>query len=586
MLIRFSKTKRIACDHDMAKHRSRSGWIRPICVAFTCFLLLFVVLLPIAVPQTFLSKRAAPAKVEAAPSPTPLPPALPPDSLVRETPRGTVLGFLSAVQRGNFEQSENYLEVPGNDRVSRELPNQLAYILNRLRQRDLSNQVEGSSQPNVPHGIERIQTVTLGDDSLNIDLHRVNDGKHWIWIFSAQTLAKVPSAYAYLNESSFERHLPAFLKKPLWLLIPLWKYLALVVGFILALAATYAIGPSLRRLLLRGFPTQSEEDGHKLVKRLGRPLTILVWLALTELMVVAFALPLLARELWHVLFSKIAVAVIAWLILAVINVAALAYRWRMEQQGRADITAVVRLGQRTVNLLCIFIGAVVVLHTVGYNVSALLTGLGIGGVAIAFAAQKSLENVFGGISVILDKPIRVGDECLIGDKRGVVMDIGLRSTRIRTRDRTVMTVPNGELSTMTLENISMRDMIWFHHVLSVRMESAVNGLEPLLKELRALLAEHPLVNSFTHRVRLTRLDAQALDIEMFCHIETRLYIEFLDVQESLLLQTLRILDAHRAFLASPIKTIDLAQRNKLDLMVDDSANRAQIEHSSLKDVDL
>src|SRR5207237_8568046 len=106
-----------------------------------------------------------------------------------------------------------------------------------------------------------------------------------------------------------------------------------------------------------------------------------------------------------------------------------------------------------------------VLGAWGYNVDTVLAGLGVGGIAVALAAQKTIENLFGGVSVISDKPVLVGDFCQFGGQVGTVEDIGLRSTRIRTLDRTVVTVPNSQFSTMTLENFSRRDRIWFHSML-------------------------------------------------------------------------------------------------------------------------
>ncbi len=535
--------------------------LRPRGIGLRSFLLLIFFATTVA---GWGATQATEPALEETPATTPTAAVVPPDSLGRDTPRGTVLGFLAAVQDHNYERSGRYLETETVDNPE-ELSGQLANILNNSRLRDLSELPDGSSQAGVPRDIERVQTVAMGSDSLNIELRRVTRDQHQVWLFSAQTIEGVPAAYAYLRESSFERSLPSFLTKPLWLLIPAWKYIALALGFVLAFALVYAIRLPLRRMLIRVFPGQSEAHGERLVKRIARPIGILVWLLLTELMVLAFALPLLARELWHGILSKIGVAVIVWVFLAAINVAALAYRWKMEEHGTADVTAVVRLGQRAVNLLCIFLGIVVVLRTVGYDVTAMLAGLGVGGLALAFAAQKTLENVFGGISVILDKPIRVGDDVLVGEKVGKVVDIGLRSTKFRTLDRTIMTVPNGQLSTMTLENLSMRDMMWFHHVLSVRVNGGARDIETLLEALRALLAGDAAVNPPTQRVRLIGLDAQSCSIEMFCHIKTRVSNDFLKTQESLLLRSYSIIEAHGACLASPVKSIQVTQSNREDV---------------------
>ena len=162
----------------------------------------------------------------------------------------------------------------------------------------------------------------------------------------------------------------------------------------------------------------------------------------------------------------------------------------------------------TVNVFAVFLVFVILLHVAGYNVTAVLAGLGVGGIAIAFAAQKTLENLFGGVSIIFDKPIRVGDSCRIGDQSGTVVDIGLRSTRFRTDDRTMLTVPNGQLSVMNLENFGMRDKIRFRHIVSVSIETKADQMRRLLDSLHKLLAEHPMVERSTARVRLVRFGAR------------------------------------------------------------------------------
>ena len=497
-------------------------------------------------PSTQTSKPGSAASPGSAPSPS--------DPLGRETPRGTVVGFLAAVESRDFDRANQFLSTSKKGDALSELSVQLRYVLNssHFRLKDLSDQPEGTAQPGLSKGVERIGVVQDSDGSVNLEPSRVQRGQEWIWIFSSDTLRKTPSAYEFLKEASFDRHLPPFLTRPMWLFVPLWKYLALALGFLLASAATFAFLPLLGRLMLRWFPNQSVSQGERLAKCVTTPLGVLVWLVLTQVMVVASELPLLARQRWYAIVTRLGIAVIVWLVLAIVSVSMLAYRWRMDRAGRTEIMAVVRLAQRAVSFLCIAFGVVVILRLAGYDVSTFVAGLGIGGVALAFAAQKTLENLFGGVSVILDKSIRVGDECRIGDSLATVVDIGIRSTRLRTLDRTMMTVPNGQFASMILDNFSMRDMIRFRHVLGVRMETTVDQLEQLLEELRALLAGEPMVDPSSCRVRLIRLDGRSLDIELLCLIKTRILAEFLGVQESLLLRSLRILAAQGASLASPI----------------------------------
>jgi MscS family membrane protein len=135
----------------------------------------------------------------------------------------------------------------------------------------------------------------------------------------------------------------------------------------------------------------------------------------------------------------------------------------------------------------------------------------------------------------------------------------MRSTRFRTVERTVMTVPNGQLATMTLDNVTKRDLVWFRHVLGIRMDTGNGRLEQLLTALRELLANDPFVDPFRRRVSLTRLDAQSLDVELNCYVRVVDMEAFLPVQEGLLLKSLRILDAHEAVLAAPLRGVVLAR---------------------------
>ena len=149
------------------------------------------------------------------------------------------------------------------------------------------------------------------------------------------------------------------------------------------------------------------------------------------------------------------------------------------------------------------------------------------------------RRFFGGISVISDRPVLVGDVCRFGDRTGTVMHIGLRSTRIRTPDRTVVSVPNGQFATMTLENISGRDKIWFHPILNLRRDTTSDQMLRVLESCREILSGHPKVEAGKIPVRFVGVGAYSLDIEVVAYVKTSDYDEFLAIQQELLLQILR-----------------------------------------------
>jgi MscS family membrane protein len=202
----------------------------------------------------------------------------------------------------------------------------------------------------------------------------------------------------------------------------------------------------------------------------------------------------------------------------------------------------------------IFLFAILsVLSVWGYNTSTILAGLGVGGLAVALAAQKTIENLFGGISVIGDRPVLVGDVCRFGDRTGTIIHIGLRSTRIRTPDRTIVSVPNSQFASMTLENISGRDKIWFHPTLNLRRDTTSDQLLKVLSSLNEILRGHPKVETGALPVRFVGVGSYSLDIEVVAYVTTADYDEFLALQQELLLKMLQGVEQAGTALAVPLQ---------------------------------
>jgi MscS family membrane protein len=218
---------------------------------------------------------------------------------------------------------------------------------------------------------------------------------------------------------------------------------------------------------------------------------------------------------------------------------------------RAVTHSVLPLGQRVAKLTILVITITAVLSGWGYNTTTILAGLGVGGIAIALAAQKTIENLFGGVSVIGDGPVFVGDVCKFGDRTGVVEDIGLRSTRIRTDDRTVIAVPNGQFSSMTLENLSRRDKMLFHPTLNLRRDTTPDQVRQVLDSVSRLLKSYDKVETGLLPVRFVGVGSYSLDVEVFAYVLTADGDAFLRVQQDLLLRILDAVEAAGTSLAVP-----------------------------------
>jgi MscS family membrane protein len=194
------------------------------------------------------------------------------------------------------------------------------------------------------------------------------------------------------------------------------------------------------------------------------------------------------------------------------------------------------------------------------NLTAAIAGIGIGGIALAFAAQKTLENVFGTVMLVADAPLRVGDTCRLGDTVGVIEDIGLRSTRVRTGERTIVTVPNGQASSMVVENFAVRDKMRFKHVVGLRYETTSHQLRQVLAGVRKLLSGHAEVEADFVRTRFVRFGASSLDLEISAYVLAVDPDAYATIQEELLLGIMDTVEASGTTIAHPSQTTYVVAR--------------------------
>jgi MscS family membrane protein len=227
----------------------------------------------------------------------------------------------------------------------------------------------------------------------------------------------------------------------------------------------------------------------------------------------------------------------------------------MLMRGNATGVSVVLFLQRTAKLVIVAIGIIAILGAIGIDITTGLAALGIGGIALALGAQKTIENFVGSVTLIADRPIRVGDFCKVGEITGTIENIGIRSTRIRTLDRTLVTIPNGVFSSDTIENYAFRDKFRFYDIINFRKETTPDQLRFLLTELRKVLYAHPKVYEDPARIRFVGVKPNSLDLEIFAYLEAADYSAFLAVREDIMLRMLDVVDRSGTDFAFPSQTI-------------------------------
>jgi len=240
---------------------------------------------------------------------------------------------------------------------------------------------------------------------------------------------------------------------------------------------------------------------------------------------------------------------IAWCLMRLVELGFSRVESRLDSRRRFASRSMLHLGRRTANATIAVLAILFVLGNWGYNTATLVAGLGVGGIAIALAAQQTIANVFGGVSIIGDRPVAIGEFGKFGDLIGTVEDIGMRSTRIRTLNRTVVSVPNSSFAGYNLENYSSRDKILFNPTIAVKRSTPEEQVQQLMETLRQMLTANPSVEVVPTPVRVNGLAAAALNIEIFCYVRTPDIDEFYTIQGKLYLEINRILQAANVELA-------------------------------------
>jgi MscS family membrane protein len=478
--------------------------------------------------------------------------APPQDALGRSTPFGTVLGFIKAVEREDLDRASDYLDAQLIPKRARKLAQELAAVVDAADLQDLARNPEGDTEDGLPPGRERIGAVKTAAGVREIFLERVQRGKEPpAWLFSSDTLQWVPKVRGDLGVGPIERHLSGTILDTRVLGFPLWR----LIGVVLALPASFVIARLAAGFLLPLIPVLFR----RLTKRsVDYPTEKLKWPASLLFMALIFyaisrflAFSAVSRVFWGYVSATVATIAFTWMGLRLIDdVSRLIAGGPRSRLGSGGI-AMARLLTRLTKGLVVLAGALILLYIAGVNLTAVLTGVGIGGIAVALAAQKSLENFFGAMTIISDKAICVGDFCKAGEILGTVEDIGMRSTRIRTVDRTLVSVPNGQLITMSVENFSLREKILFRHRIQLGYETTPDQLRSVLGEIRALLSAHPKLEGQTARANLSAFRDYSLEVEIFAYVLETSYEAFLALQEELLLRIMEIVGASGARFALP-----------------------------------
>jgi MscS family membrane protein len=338
-----------------------------------------------------------------------------------------------------------------------------------------------------------------------------------------------------------------------------WQWIAVLANIVLAMLigriAVRLVTWSLRRVVARTKTTLDDE----LMAKLAGPLRLLGAVAVYRLAIPLIELPSArAVTITEVLLAVLAFGVV-WGVLRAIDVFMFHAGTAGWAQRRPASRALLSLLGRTLKVVVVIIAAVSFLGAIGLPIGSLLAGLGIGGIAIAFGAQKTVENLFGAFALGVDQPLREGDFVRVeADLVGTVEAVGLRSTRVRTLDRTLVTLPNGRLADMKIETFAMRDRCRFATTLGLTYATTASQIRAVRDGIEETLRKHPKIWPQDMVVRFMGFGASSLDLEIVCWFQTSDYQEFRAIRETILVEIMEVIERSGSAFAFPTQTIHVA----------------------------
>jgi MscS family membrane protein len=492
---------------------------------------------------------------------------VPADEFSRGTPRRSADGFLRAIEERDMEKAAEYLDLrelrgEASELTGVQLARRLGVIIKRANWVDvdvLTDDAAGRSNDNLPSYRDSIGVVAIEGKEVRLLMQRVprDDGVS-IWKVSNATVSQIPQLYATYGYSKPIEDLRRNLPDVSFLGYELFKWVA-----VLSAAALVYLLVFLVPFVIRSMAHDPQAAFHQRVTRFLRvPFAIWVVLMTINLSATSLGRSEAAEALQRL--SPIPVLITLWMLFVGVNLLRDIYANHLLKLERPGTAVLLRPASNALKLMIGIGAALVYLEQLGVNITTVLAGLGVGGIAVALALQKPMEDVFGAITLYTQQPMRVGDFCKVGAAVGTIEEIGLRTTRLRTLANTLIAIPNARLANEPIDNISARSKILYRPTIRLRYDATPAQLQQILKGIRDYLSEHERVLHDGQRVRFIEIADDALLIEVFAHIDTKVWAEYLELAEGINIRILEIVAQAGTSLSLPARTLHVEQSGRAD----------------------
>jgi MscS family membrane protein len=471
--------------------------------------------------------------------------------------------FIRAVDRNDYVSAARYMQLTKQQQPHAELlARYIRELMNCCFEQPLaaiSDAETGALDDGLPLDQERVGPLKIGSHRADIILVHVVRIDGNIWLISSTTLEEVPALHEFITESRVERFMPQALREHsvfglsfahwiVWLfslLLPIPFFMILAWLFILSVGKTMRNGEK-RTFIL------------DLSERIKWPVILILSITVHLLSLLPLGFPLQFRITSSRIGAIFLILLTTSALRRSVTIVSDRARLRLLRLDRRNSASILLLSERLLKVMLAIAAVFAMLAVAGVDTKTALTGLGIGGIAVAFGAQKTIENLLGGILLISDRAIAVGDFCSISGRLGTIEDITLRSVRMRTLEQTLLLVPAGILSQENIENFRSRTKMLMTVTIRLQYSATQAQISVIRDEIYKLITEDVRVEASSARVNVSDFGQWAIELQVWAYVLTADIRKFHAIREELLLRIAQIIENAGCRFALPSQTIHYA----------------------------
>jgi MscS family membrane protein len=481
--------------------------------------------------------------------------SLPPNSLA--SPKATVSTFLQNLQEDEFHpnlaaKTLNPQYIKGKD--AELIVTQLKQVLDGAGV--LIDIDEIPENPNYADSTDKKRYYLSEIEFPQIFLEE-NNGK---WYFSKKTIEKAGELHQQVYPFGTDKLMNILPKMGTQKVLGLhaWQYISILILVIICVLIHKILSWFFDWLIYQLLKDKGYGNiAHDYIMPVARPFSLLIIVGILIILIPVLQLPITFNHYFILLLRALLPLFATMMVYKIVDILG---EYMLKKAAQTETTMddqIVPILKRVLKIFVVIIGFLYILNNLRFDITALLAGISIGGLAFALAAQDTIKNFFGSLMILFDKPFQIGDWVTAGDIDGTVEEVGFRSTRVRTFRNSLITVPNGKMADMPVDNHGLRKYRRFYTTITITYDTPTHLIEAFTDGLKKIVDDHPKTWKDFYHIRFNNMSAYSLDIMFYIFLDVPTWAEELEYKEEILLSIMKLAKQLGINFAFPTQTLHM-----------------------------